>query len=173
MVGWHHQFNGHELGQTPGDSEGQGGLVCCSPWGRKESDMTQRLNNNNNRKRESHPWSFYPILAKRFLLLGVCSNVMRISSWLTTISSIAHYFRFTPRTPPSREPRMVDKYAVTGLSSLLAVPGADREPGVRMECTPWALDNCWIHALSLSFTCFILCFLLRICIDFVEHCSEL
>ena len=36
MVGWHHQFNGHELGQTPGDAEGQGGLVHCSPWARKE-----------------------------------------------------------------------------------------------------------------------------------------
>ena len=40
MVGWHHQFNGHELGQTLGDGEGQGNLVCCSPWGSKESDMT-------------------------------------------------------------------------------------------------------------------------------------
>ena len=38
MVGWHHRFNGHELGQTLGDSEGQEGLVCCSPWGHKESD---------------------------------------------------------------------------------------------------------------------------------------
>ena len=36
----HHQFNGHELEQTLGDSEGQGGLVCCSPWGRKDSDTT-------------------------------------------------------------------------------------------------------------------------------------
>ena len=36
MVGWHHGFNGHELGQTPGDGEGQGGLVCHSPWGHKE-----------------------------------------------------------------------------------------------------------------------------------------
>ena len=34
------QFNGHELGQTPGDGEGQGGLACCSPWGRAESDTT-------------------------------------------------------------------------------------------------------------------------------------
>ena len=47
MVGWYHQFNGHELGQTPGDSEGQGSMVCCSPWGYKESDMTSQLNNNN------------------------------------------------------------------------------------------------------------------------------
>ena len=45
MVGWHYQLNGHESEQTPGDSEGQGSLVCCSPWGRKESDMTERLNN--------------------------------------------------------------------------------------------------------------------------------
>ena len=47
IVGWHHQFNGHELEQTAGDGEGQGGLVCCSPWCHKESDMTWRLNNNN------------------------------------------------------------------------------------------------------------------------------
>ena len=40
MVGWHHQFNGHEFEQTPEDGEGQGSLVFCSPWGHKESDMT-------------------------------------------------------------------------------------------------------------------------------------
>ena len=44
MVGWHHRWNGHELGQTLGDGEAQGGLVCCSPWGRKESDTTEQLN---------------------------------------------------------------------------------------------------------------------------------
>ena len=44
--GWHHQLNGHEFEQAPGDSEGQGRLVCCSPWGHKESDTTQWLNNN-------------------------------------------------------------------------------------------------------------------------------
>ena len=44
MVGWHHRFNGHEFEQTLGDSEGQGSLACCSPWGRKSSDTTQQLN---------------------------------------------------------------------------------------------------------------------------------
>ena len=39
--------NGHELGQTSGDGEGYGDLMCCSPWGHKESDTTGRLNNNN------------------------------------------------------------------------------------------------------------------------------
>ena len=47
MAGWHHRCDGHELGQTSGDGEGQGGLACCSPWGRKELDMNGRLNNNN------------------------------------------------------------------------------------------------------------------------------
>ena len=40
MVGWHHQLDGHEFEQAQGDSEGRGSLVCCSPWGYKESDMT-------------------------------------------------------------------------------------------------------------------------------------
>ena len=43
MVERHHQLNGHESEQTPGDSEGQGSLVCCSPWGLKESDTTEQL----------------------------------------------------------------------------------------------------------------------------------
>ena len=44
MVGWHHQLDGHEFEQAPGVSDGQGSLVCCSPRGCKESDMTERLN---------------------------------------------------------------------------------------------------------------------------------
>ena len=48
MVGWHHQLNGHEFEQTLGDGEGQGGLACCSPWGRKESDTTEQLNSKSD-----------------------------------------------------------------------------------------------------------------------------
>ena len=44
IVGWHHRFNGDELGQTLGDGDGQGSLACCSPWGHEELDMTERLN---------------------------------------------------------------------------------------------------------------------------------
>ena len=44
MVGRHHRLDGHEFEQTPGVSDGQGGLAGCSPWGHKESDMTERLN---------------------------------------------------------------------------------------------------------------------------------
>ena len=48
MVEWHHLLNGHEFEQPPGDCEGQGSLVSCSPWGHKESDRTERLNNNSS-----------------------------------------------------------------------------------------------------------------------------
>ena len=44
MVRQHHRLNGHESEQTPADSEGQGGMVCCSTWGCKESDMTEQHN---------------------------------------------------------------------------------------------------------------------------------
>ena len=46
MVGWCHRLSGHEFVQTLGDGEGQGSLTCCSPWGHKESDVTEQLNNN-------------------------------------------------------------------------------------------------------------------------------
>ena len=43
MAGWHHRLSGREFEQTPGGSEGQETLVCCSPWGRRESDTTEQL----------------------------------------------------------------------------------------------------------------------------------
>ena len=52
MVGWHHRLNGHESEQTPGDSEGQWSLGCCSPWGRKVLDTTEQLNNNSQKPEE-------------------------------------------------------------------------------------------------------------------------
>ena len=47
MIGWPHRLNGHEFEQTPGDSEGQGSLVCCSPWGDRESYMPEQLKNSS------------------------------------------------------------------------------------------------------------------------------
>ena len=44
IVGWHHRLNGHQFGELLGVGDGQGGLVCCSPWGHKELDVTERLN---------------------------------------------------------------------------------------------------------------------------------
>ena len=58
MVGWHHQLDGHEFEQAPEDDEGQGSLACCSPWGHKELDMTDRLNNNIMVKRNDYVYVF-------------------------------------------------------------------------------------------------------------------
>ena len=58
MAEWHHWFNGHELGRTLGDGEGQGSLECCSPWGRKELDMTWWLNSKYNKSYSvSYSWT--------------------------------------------------------------------------------------------------------------------
>ena len=53
MVGRHHWFNGLEFEQAPGDSEGQGSLVWCSPWDHKESNTTEQLNNNKFKSAQS------------------------------------------------------------------------------------------------------------------------
>ena len=52
MVGWYYRLSGHEFEQTWRESEGEGSLVCCSPWGHKELDTTEQLKNNNHRKGE-------------------------------------------------------------------------------------------------------------------------
>ena len=49
MVGCHDQLNGHEFEQALEDSKGQGSLACCSPWGHKESEMTERLNSHKRK----------------------------------------------------------------------------------------------------------------------------
>ena len=62
MIGWHDQLNGYELEQAPGVGDGQGSLVCCSPWGCKESDMTKRLN-----------WIDWQILLSQCNICAYCS----------------------------------------------------------------------------------------------------
>ena len=52
MVGQHRRLNGHDFEQFPGLGDGQGSLACCSPWGCKELDMTELLNNNKTRSEE-------------------------------------------------------------------------------------------------------------------------
>ena len=61
MVGWQHQLNEHEFEQAPGDDEGQGSLACCSPWGRKELDLTEELINKTTNV----------VLATRYICLSI------------------------------------------------------------------------------------------------------
>ena len=58
MAGWHHQLDGHEFEQALGVDDAEGSLVCCSPWGCKESDMTEQLIEKNS---TDNPW-WYPQL---------------------------------------------------------------------------------------------------------------
>ena len=55
MVGWHHRLDGHEFESALGVGDGQGGLACCSPWGRRESDSTELLNNRTLDARYTGP----------------------------------------------------------------------------------------------------------------------
>ena len=55
MIGWHHQLNGHEFEQTPGDGEGQESLECFSPWDIKEVNRTNQLNNNKEQTHWKRP----------------------------------------------------------------------------------------------------------------------
>ena len=55
MIEWHHRLNGHEFEQILGDGEGQGSLPCCSPWGGKELDTTERLNHKDVMWISAHP----------------------------------------------------------------------------------------------------------------------
>ena len=61
MAGWHHRLDGHEFGWTLGVGDGQGGLVCCNSWSRKESDTTEQLNWTENIQFGSdHPFHISP-----------------------------------------------------------------------------------------------------------------
>ena len=79
MVGWHHRFNGLEFEQTPGDTEGQGSLACCSSWGCKEPDKIEQLNNNhptqNVTSTEPGSLEFHLWYLGEWKLLGYSSKV--------------------------------------------------------------------------------------------------
>ena len=68
--GWMaYQLNGHDFEQTPGDSKGQGSLVCCSPWGHKELDTTEWLNKNDMEWwKDSSSMKHFPFVLKNFCL---------------------------------------------------------------------------------------------------------
>ena len=58
MVGWHHQFNGYDFEQTPGESEGQGSLACSSTWGHEGSAMTEQLKQQGSHRNINARTSF-------------------------------------------------------------------------------------------------------------------
>ena len=79
MVGWHHQLDGHKSEQAPGVGDGQESLACCSPWGRKESDMTEQLSLthlcriNSKKNGGKTTWEMRSIHSCRFFLPLSCN----------------------------------------------------------------------------------------------------
>ena len=67
VVEWHHQLNGHEFEQALGDGEGYGSLAYCSPWGCKDLDTTERLNNNKENKKENLDSNKWNVLLNLYL----------------------------------------------------------------------------------------------------------
>ena len=67
MVGWYHRLIGHEFEKAPGDGEGQGSLVCCSPWGLEEWDTIERMNIKQIQRRHSlfyRPANLYDVIVQ-------------------------------------------------------------------------------------------------------------
>ena len=83
MVGWDHRLNRHEFEQAPGDGKGQGGLAYCSPWGRKELDMTEQLNTPKCYSKQS---------IALLLLFILFFNIGRFYSFFF------HFFRYVSRS---------------------------------------------------------------------------
>ena len=94
MVGWHHWLNGHEFEQALGDDEGQGSLGCCSPWGCKESDMTEQLNSNNKQsclldeERSGQIWAGLLLELKAGNGLGNLWNSSFSSCWSGALTAV-------------------------------------------------------------------------------------
>ena len=76
VVVWHHRLDGHEIEQAPGVGDGQGSLVCCSPWSLKESDMTEWLNWTGNH-------GYHGRLAKDFSNLSNKLSLMTVIKFLS------------------------------------------------------------------------------------------
>ena len=72
MVGWHHRLNAHEFEQALGDGEGVRRLVCCSPWGHKESDTTEQLSNNHQDYAEFSETNCYCKCHKDYMTVYTC-----------------------------------------------------------------------------------------------------
>ena len=104
MVRWHHCLNGHEFEQAPGDGERHGSLVCCSPWAREGSDMTEQLNNNNSVSTESMMPSNHLILCCPLLFLPSIFPSIRVFSNESALHiRRPKYWNFSFNLSPSNE----------------------------------------------------------------------
>ena len=90
MVGWHHQLNGSEFEQALGDCDRQGSLACCSPWGLKELDMTEWLNNNSN----NNPYSVSYLFLQHYrsTYVAICTSTLVFFAPEYSVACTTHCF---------------------------------------------------------------------------------
>ena len=103
MVGWHHWLNGHEFEQAPEVGDGQGSLVCCSPWGHKESDTTEQLNWTELGLAEIHSTPAKPCMHQKKINVYCCRHLQSVlcvvytavlwpkSPWFGLLLSSSHF----------------------------------------------------------------------------------
>ena len=153
MAGRHHRCNGRELQQTPGGSEGQGGLTCCSPWGRKESDTAGQLNNVEDSTVAKHLCIHY-ISSERWMGWRLPSQLNRWLSWSTEVQRDAQWHKAVSNRsevlrlllqsgpyPPARYLRGLPGHTAWGtpLQLAAALPGVASTTGLCFPaCCPWA-----------------------------------
>ena len=89
MVGWHHRLDEDEFEQALGLGDGQGSLLCCSPWGRKESDMTEQLNWTEREKIES--WTTRDLTGKETEFLSDCITCAKYPCWHVLDTEVYQY----------------------------------------------------------------------------------
>ena len=120
MVGWHHWLSGHEFEQAPGDGEGQGRLVCCSPWGHKESDTTEQQRSHGSvfLVRSTHPGSIHAPTKTHFIRTKAAVEISRdlgcLCKLLRSLPFLSNYKEF--RSSVSKKKRKDDETKPTFLS---------------------------------------------------------
>ena len=98
MVGWHHRLDGHGFEQSPGGGDGQGGLVCCSPWGCKELDTAEQLNWTECVERRFQWWGNCLALVCCHCLVPhlACSKCVVNICWIVTVFILFFCLLVTP-----------------------------------------------------------------------------
>ena len=146
MVGCHHQLNGHGFGWTPGVGDGQGGLVSCRPWGRKESDTTEQLT-----------------LSLCLVQSLICAQLFAIPWTATCQASLSITNSWSPPKPMSIESVMPSNHLIL-CHPLLLPPSIF--PSIRVFSNESALRMRWPKYWSFSFSIWVvkICFVQFFCV---------